>query len=225
MGEEEREEFNRKQNQEVNEGVIVRIVPLEASGLPLNEWEVEKIKKAAKDKNIEVNVAPLYAVFDLNQNISLVYRWLLEGKDCPFLKNDKCLIYEDRPMRCRSYPLAVELNDSQKLSLKYLNCPNNNNKTGVINTKEIVDIYGNVFKYAFNELQIKEYNEKMLNVLIQQNFIKAAIRQPIKPLLEKIKNNPKIGMFEFIIQKNILTKEQYENNISTLENHKINEPN
>jgi Fe-S-cluster containining protein len=35
-------------------------------------------------------------------------RWQIRGKPCPFLKDDRCSVYEDRPNDCRGYPYLHE---------------------------------------------------------------------------------------------------------------------
>jgi hypothetical protein len=39
-------------------------------------------------------------------------RWRLRGKPCPFLKDDRCTVYEARPGQCRKYPYLYEPNFS-----------------------------------------------------------------------------------------------------------------
>ena len=34
--------------------------------------------------------------------------WWMRGKPCPFLKDDKCIVYEARPEQCRKYPYLHE---------------------------------------------------------------------------------------------------------------------
>ncbi len=35
-------------------------------------------------------------------------RWRMRGKPCPFLKDNKCIVYEARPEQCRKYPYLHE---------------------------------------------------------------------------------------------------------------------
>ena len=35
-------------------------------------------------------------------------RWRMRGKPCPFLKDNKCVVYEARPEQCRKYPYLHE---------------------------------------------------------------------------------------------------------------------
>jgi len=34
--------------------------------------------------------------------------WRVRGTPCPFLKDNKCTVYEDRPSQCRDYPYLYE---------------------------------------------------------------------------------------------------------------------
>jgi Fe-S-cluster containining protein len=217
---EDRELFEKKQNQITNEGIIIREVPLESSGLPIEEWEVKRINDLSKEKGVNVKIKPLYSIFDVTNQVSLVYRWILEGKDCPFLKDNQCLIYNERPLRCRTYPLAVYFQDEQ-LRLDYLICQAKKDKTGILSTTEILRMYGDIFRYSINSLQIKEYKETKLKFLINNGMINPAFKQPLKDLLKEIQNNPHIGMFEFMIAKGLVTLEKHNEDINQIENHNI----
>ena len=35
-------------------------------------------------------------------------RWRIRGKPCPFLKDNRCSVYEGRPAECRNYPYLYE---------------------------------------------------------------------------------------------------------------------
>jgi uncharacterized protein len=41
-------------------------------------------------------------------------RWRLRGKPCPFLKDNRCTVYEARPEQCRKYPYLCEPNFSSR---------------------------------------------------------------------------------------------------------------
>lgn len=42
-------------------------------------------------------------------------QWRLRGRSCPFLKGNRCTVYEDRPTQCRKYPYLYEPNFSRRL--------------------------------------------------------------------------------------------------------------
>jgi len=67
--------------------------------LALFEWEAERLKKYS------VRIKP-GIVLDLNGS-KIILQWGLEGKNkkqCPFLTKRGCLVYNHRPLVCRSYP-------------------------------------------------------------------------------------------------------------------------
>ncbi|MCD6174058.1 MAG: YkgJ family cysteine cluster protein [Sulfurimonas sp.] len=56
-------------------------------------------------------VTELFSLFFMIQNhqISLVYFFYYgekEGRHCPYLKNDLCSVYDQRPYACKSYPFS-----------------------------------------------------------------------------------------------------------------------
>jgi len=61
-------------------------------------------------------VTELFPMFFMIQNhkISLVYFFYYgekEGEHCPYLKNNLCSVYEQRPYACKSYPFSNKEND------------------------------------------------------------------------------------------------------------------
>jgi Fe-S-cluster containining protein len=79
---------------------------LDAKGLPLFGWEHEKLKKLAGEKGIKADFRPSAVVFDKDGK-ALIISYILKGPLCPFLNDGRCIIYEDRPLRCRAYPLEA----------------------------------------------------------------------------------------------------------------------
>jgi len=107
-----------------------------SSGLPLFEWEVEKIKKLAEHhtrvsglqsrNKIKLNIKPIDFVFDRKSKKYFCTGYVLKDEPCIFLKDNKCLIHKDRPIVCRAFPIARNpefLDDVPSLSC-FSNCPN-----------------------------------------------------------------------------------------------------
>ncbi len=89
---------------------FVRI--LDAKGLPLFCWEHEKLKKLAAEKGLKADFRPSAVIFD-KAGKAFIISYVLKGPLCPFLKDNKCIIYEDRPLRCRAYPLEANTSGSK----------------------------------------------------------------------------------------------------------------
>ncbi|MBI3923420.1 MAG: YkgJ family cysteine cluster protein [Armatimonadetes bacterium] len=80
----------------------------------------EDIGRLAKPLNISVpEFEALYVIVDAENDK------LLKGKPCPFLKDNRCSVYDHRPQTCRSYPHLYE--DFRPRTLQYVDsahfCP------------------------------------------------------------------------------------------------------
>lgn len=73
--------------------------------LPLFEWEVERYKKLATSKKLKPNFKQIRYLLDEKSGIVFVYLYGMTTEPCPFLKDNKCSIYEDRALICQQFPL------------------------------------------------------------------------------------------------------------------------
>jgi len=73
--------------------------------LPLFECEVERYKKIAESRNIKLNFKPVHYLLEEKSGIVFVYLYGMTNEPCPFLKNNKCSVYEDRALICGQFPL------------------------------------------------------------------------------------------------------------------------
>ncbi len=97
-----------------------------AKGLPLFEWEVEKLKELATSKNINIVIKPIDCVFDKKSKKYFCTGYSLTQEPCPFLSENKCIIHKNRPIVCRAFPVARNpefLDEVPSLSC-FSNCPN-----------------------------------------------------------------------------------------------------
>lgn len=76
------------------------------SGLPLFEWEKDKFEKLAEKKGIKLYFQPTDLIFDKRSGKHICITFSMENEPCPFLENNQCSIYSERPIVCRSFPLA-----------------------------------------------------------------------------------------------------------------------
>ncbi len=79
-------------------------------GLFLLVHEKKKLTELAAEKGLGVEIQPLhYLETSWNEQKILTYQMI--NKDCEFLegKTNKCTIYKDRPLVCRSYPIQCKL--------------------------------------------------------------------------------------------------------------------
>lgn len=81
-------------------------VPNEVKPGPfLHDFEKKEIEEALKSKGIEAKIAPETALFDCKTRTWIAINWKIIGQPCPCLKDKKCLIYNERPLQCRYWPL------------------------------------------------------------------------------------------------------------------------
>ena len=75
------------------------------SGLPLFEWEVQSITEEAQKLGISINIEPQIMYIDVMSQRKIITLWIMLEKSCPFLKENKCVIYNKRPWACEAYPI------------------------------------------------------------------------------------------------------------------------
>lgn len=80
------------------------LIPPNHSGIGIFREEKDKLLELAKNLGVNLSVKPFRGVL-LKSGEVLVFKWFINHNNCPFLKNNECLIYLDRPLICRSFPL------------------------------------------------------------------------------------------------------------------------
>ncbi len=198
-------------------------------GLPLFEWEKEELERLASEKGIKLEIGPTDLVFDKKSNSYICINFSLKQEPCPFLKDNKCSIYEKRPLICRYFPLAespLSLKEGKGIDVtSFLHCHNfDANKFLIENLKageekslqltknKIAKEYSNTFGkemlvYATMKDSIKAFCEKILKQLIETKKVKL---RPVSKLdYAKYKVTP---FFEFLV-KIAVVNEQGKNEI------------
>ena len=159
-------------------------------GLPLWEWEVEKIKNAASEKNISVNIKPISAFFDKKSKIAFCMGYAMFNEPCPFLENNSCSIYLIMPIVCRVFPLAKTpffSKDKEVNFDKFAHCQNFDHRLFIDNytqygnikkmspketKKDYREAYGECYDYCFQNDMIGDYLQRIINDLIEKGRIK-----------------------------------------------------
>ena len=196
-------------------------------GLPLIEWEVQKLEKEAEKLNLRINIKPAKVIFDLHRNISLVTGWVLDEKICPFLINQQCRIYDKRPFTCKQYPLlgvGYAHHQSGIRPVYYISeqCPQTKDLffEGSFDElqKGLKSFFGNNIYFSCLQAGMHLHQIQLtVNRLVQENKIRPAVLD--KGLMKKIKDNRKIGLFEFLISEGVITKEKYSQIIQDIESY------
>ena len=104
---------------------VVQLVPVEQMTFPLWDWEAKRFMEWQHEADVDANIKPLRAIFDLNSNRAIILTYFMDSEkdSCPFLKqsetqvvsgarknkaflgNNKCSIYHTkRAYVCRLFP-------------------------------------------------------------------------------------------------------------------------
>jgi len=72
--------------------------------LSLYDWEVKGFREELAKINAGRKVLPSVAFIDLKNKRLIAVNYTLDGENCPFLKDNMCIIYNKRPIACRQFP-------------------------------------------------------------------------------------------------------------------------
>lgn len=166
------------------------------SGLPLFSWEYRRLSRFASENGIKADFAADIIVGDTN----LVAGWILKGPICPFLKEKECIIYEQRPIRCRSYPVEVR-NVNGKVRFGSNICPSipTQYQNGFSSDKDTQSFMKELHE-CFGEAMVTAWQEFLL-------------RDKISCFAEKLKcykaSEDLIDIFDILIENKIITPKDY----------------
>lgn len=86
---------------------VVQLIPIEQMTFPLWDWEAKRFMKWAEEKKIDASIKPLRAILDGKNKKAIILTYFIDSKGdaCPFLKENKCAIYDTkRAYVCRLFP-------------------------------------------------------------------------------------------------------------------------
>jgi Fe-S-cluster containining protein len=175
--------------------------------LPVWEWEAEELKKIADEKNIALKFVPSEIWLDEKTGLTWNFQIRILQESCPFLLNNQCSIYKNRPLVCRSFPLGI----NEKKTF-FGNCPN----------LETEKTNPDCFEKKFFGKEISDFS-------IQLNKIKKTINSIMDDLIKQNKIKPKklnkldypkfpapIPFFEFLVKAKLISENEKENLIKSL---------
>jgi len=234
LGEEEKA-LRKKDYQNTNEKTIFYILPeIEKTSLALFEFEVERLKQLAKEKNIVLKIAPLKGVLS-SSGTPVIFNWMLDHDSCPFLENNRCLIYEDRPLVCRSFPLytsvASALEGEKKIMIFPSNlCPSMKATSEISGqmtideySKKLGEVYGDIFSDSVKFDLTNFFIEKYIEALMQMGLINMTSKISKDEFVNRCQKSS-LSLFEFMLQKRLARKEELEdlpNRVQTIANEII----
>jgi len=151
-------------------------------GLILFDFEKKQIEKIAKEHNVELNIKPHLSITDKNSKKEIVILYNFEADKCPFYKQD-CLIYDDRPIVCRAFPVMTAGTHSKGEVIKNTYCPENKRlKPKDDETiKDVIDVFGDCFLYCYLFERLLDEIKKDITKLTNDDII-----SPSKGDFEKI---------------------------------------
>jgi Fe-S-cluster containining protein len=165
--------------------------------IPIYLDEVDEIIRLATQHNLKIDLEPDLMYFDeLNEQLIIVtYTLRIDNGGCPFY-HSSCMIYNQRPITCKAYPLSIfQSNDTTGITLK----PECSfvQKYGATLKKldyyEMSDVFSNEFPFS-REIQIKG---KAITDQIVELENKGKIRVPVKlpvEITDEIKTMKKVRL-------------------------------
>ncbi|MBI1935660.1 YkgJ family cysteine cluster protein [Candidatus Woesearchaeota archaeon] len=212
---------------------VVQLAPFEQMTFPLWDWEAKRFMQWQKEVNIDANIKPLRAIYDLKSNKAIILTYFMDSKTdaCHFLKDNKCSIYHTkRAYVCRLFPF----NRSPFI------------KTGIENVKEgmfgncgamekiipaLPEGFSNMVRFlneAFpdgsflnavqNDIVIEWANRTIID-LMRKKIIKPAINYPYNFLLKRIESSEKVDFTDFLVESGHLTLKEKEDLIRCFDNN------
>lgn len=192
----------------------------EKNYLPLWEWEVDRLKELAEKKGISINIRPVDMMLDKRTNLSVSMQYQIRAP-CPFLINNECSIYKERPLICKSFPMVNDVYFSgNTIDLDIGDCnafTSEEYKFAIKGTiedgkfeipkgelkKRYINFFGEeIFYYSVLMHQIKAYALTILKHMIENKMIK--FRKISKFDYDKYNSVP---IFEFAKRLNLFNQE------------------
>ncbi|MDD2777695.1 MAG: hypothetical protein PHS47_01490 [Methanocellales archaeon] len=190
------------------------IINLSDIYLPFFDWEVDDFLQELKKINSTRKIVPIKVSFDLKSERTIVHKYTLDGQNCPFFSNNKCNIYEKRPIVCKQFPCMHDLSGliagqetklyentgckfERENELKHDLLKNNRDK-GKLSGSEIISFfkkrYGDSLFYNLEGAAYGIRSNTFLINLEKEGKIKLARKgYNLKYLLKKIDNSEAIG--------------------------------
>jgi len=175
--------------------------------LALFEWEAERLKKYS------VRIKPSIVLESNGSRIIL--QWGLEGKNkkhCPFLTKRGCIIYEQRPLVCRSFPFMKSGFDSKNLEkILSKNCTNLTIpfKYGTkMKKKEAIDALSETYGDSFSSV---------IRMDAAREWVKQLFEYSTKSEVTPQENE--IGLLEMLRKYSLMDSKEIEDEIYRLESH------
>ena len=180
--------------------------------LALFEWEKERLQRLGQRLGVDLDIKP--GITAKAGKMTIILQWGLKSKTgvCPFLKTNEdgdrgCVIYDDRPMVCRAFPLSRSgLNGIDELIS--MDCPS---ATIPFDDEE---------KVARSEffVRMKGYYGEVFDSAFRLDAARFWIRDMVKFVASRLTEvkNERIGLIELAIREGVYDKEFLDREIQSL---------
>ncbi len=210
---------------------LIQLFPIERMSFPLFDFEAKRFKEWEKEANVDAKIIPSRVILDLNSNKSIIFTYYMDYNSCPFLKDNKCLIYnKKRAFICRLFPFNkgpfLKTGEELKKEGMFGSCPavkdilpklDDKNRKKLV--KQLQEAFGEDFLNIIEYDHLTEWINLLIITLIKEDKIKPAMNYPYKYLLRRIINSEKIDLMDFLVQEDIKSGDEIERLINRLDNN------
>jgi Fe-S-cluster containining protein len=191
---------------------LVQLIPIEKMSFPLWDWEAERFKYWQHEAKVDGKIFPSRGILDLNSNKAIVVTYYMDSDACPFLKNQKCSIYnQKRAYVCRLFPfnrgpfLAVGDEPTKNNTFgtccgvdeMFSNIPDTYEKMVSFMSKAFPD---GSFENAVQFDCITEWVNRTIIDLMRKRLLRPAINYPYELFIKRFNNADKINFSDFLEQ-------------------------
>jgi|GEM_PF-2695395 len=198
-------------------GIFYTLDP-QARVLALWPWEAQRLRKRATVMSIKADLKPLAFIVDKKAEQAVILMYYLDQGACPFLLNNRCSVWRDRPFTCKEFPLYGHRTGIGLSSL----CPDvvrpplvddeeeNGRIIQAAYPQEIVNLFKDmdIYRMVFDFLRDLEKNDIL-------KWDKDAKAEEATLLIED--KNRRLDLFELILANGIMSKEALEHLVEELE--------
>jgi len=208
---------------------LVQLMPIERTSFPLWDWEAKRFRNAALRLNIEPKIIPSRAVYDQNENRTIIVTYSIDSDACTFLQEGKCAIYNERAFICRLFPFQKSpfLKTNEEFSAESLfgGCPA---ISGIVpnipgDFREMISFLHESFNSTFLSAVENDYVTSWINRtiidLMKKKAMMPAMNHPYKFLIKRMENSEKIDLTDFLVEKAIYSRFEMEEIINSFESN------
>lgn len=153
--------------------------------LPLFNDEKKRLEELGKNLNISTEFIPENVMMDDITGAIFCGNWGMKGNPCPFLdKNNKCLIYKNRPLICKAFPIYKIVKSEKDLNLGcFINCKNFDFDKFKILKKPFNAFFGNSSVNARKTIDWKQkvFSEKIFSLVALGKIKLVKVDNPYLP--------------------------------------------